>query len=60
MVFKYVIGVYLLCLRYQGDALTSAEHMEEDEDTTRAIPPWVELEYAVCKRLLVVQEGQEG
>ena len=24
------------------------EHMEEDEETTKAIPPWVELEYAVC------------
>jgi ribosome biogenesis SPOUT family RNA methylase Rps3 len=22
--------------------------MEEDEETTKAIPPWVELEYAVC------------
>jgi len=22
------------------------EHMEEDEETTKAIPPWVELEYA--------------
>jgi hypothetical protein len=26
------------------------EHMEEDEETSKAIPPWVELEYAVCKR----------
>jgi len=24
-----------------------AEHMEEDEQTSKAIPPWVELEYAV-------------
>ena len=23
------------------------EHMEEDEETPKAIPPWVELEYAV-------------
>ncbi|KAF8961437.1 SAM-dependent RNA methyltransferase [Flammula alnicola] len=27
------------------------EHMEEDEDTTKAIPPWVELEYAHMRML---------
>lgn len=25
------------------------EHMEEDEETPKAIPPWVELEYAVSQ-----------
>ena len=28
-------------------AAVDAEHMEEDEETSRAIPRWVELEYAV-------------
>jgi ribosome biogenesis SPOUT family RNA methylase Rps3 len=27
------------------------EHMEEDEETTKAIPPWVELEYAHMRTL---------
>ncbi|KAF9477664.1 DUF431-domain-containing protein [Pholiota conissans] len=27
------------------------EHMEEDEETTKAIPPWVELEYAHMRML---------
>ncbi|KAH0578737.1 hypothetical protein H2248_003862 [Termitomyces sp. 'cryptogamus'] len=27
------------------------EHMEEDEDTTRSIPPWVELEYSHMRAL---------
>ncbi|GLB39602.1 putative predicted SAM-dependent RNA methyltransferase [Lyophyllum shimeji] len=27
------------------------EHMEEDEDTARSIPPWVELEYAHMRTL---------
>ncbi|KAI0343018.1 DUF431-domain-containing protein [Trametopsis cervina] len=27
------------------------EHMEEDEDTSRAIPPWVELEYKHMRTL---------
>lgn len=25
----------------------AVEHMEDDEDTEQAIPPWVELEYKV-------------
>ena len=26
-----------------------SEHMEDDDETSKVIPPWVELEYAVCK-----------
>ena len=26
--------------------LPHAEHMEEDDDTTKVVPPWVQLEYA--------------
>lgn len=26
--------------------------MEDDEETTRSIPPWVELEYTVCSRII--------
>lgn len=55
MSFKYVIGkdVFEYTSPYTKMVL---EHMEEDEDTTRAIPPWVELEYAVCKRPITPQD----
>jgi len=33
------------------------EHMEEDEETTKAIPPWVELEYAHM-RILAGQDAK--
>jgi hypothetical protein len=37
----------LPCIRVSFHRLCVTEHMEEDDHTPRAIPPWVELEYAV-------------
>lgn len=50
MGFTYVIGefgVFLCALRSKMQYIT--EHMEEDENTSRAIPKWVELEYSVSR-----------
>ena len=30
--------------------LSTQEHMEDDDETTRTIPPWVNLEYSVRYR----------
>lgn len=43
-------SVAVFSLRYDPQMLKRyTEHMEEDEETTKAIPPWVELEYAVSR-----------
>ena len=45
----YVIGSCLLSAIRPQILKKYTEHMEEDEETTKAIPPWVELEYAVSR-----------
>jgi hypothetical protein len=49
MAFSYVIGksVTMQLISSSHARNINTEHMEEDEETTKAIPPWVELEYAV-------------
>jgi hypothetical protein len=48
MPFTYVIGELSFLSSLETIQMSfSLEHMEDDEETTKAIPPWVELEYAV-------------
>jgi hypothetical protein len=47
MGFVYVIGKTGTELRRTDSEAIIKEHMEDDDDTVKAIPPWVELEYAV-------------
>lgn len=42
--YKYVIGTLLSPPMSPADPF--AEHMEDDDDTTKVVPPWVQLEYA--------------
>ena len=48
---QYIIGMFPCHLSlFQGPTdYPGLEHMEEDEETPKAIPPWVELEYAVSQ-----------
>ncbi|KAJ2919755.1 hypothetical protein MD484_g654, partial [Candolleomyces efflorescens] len=50
MGFNYVIGQNYL---YDAEKVLKLviEHMEEDEESSKAIPPWVELEYAHMRTL---------
>jgi hypothetical protein len=48
MGFSYVIGELSNShFLTKKDQPFESEHMEEDEETQKSIPPWVELEYAV-------------
>ena len=48
MSVKYVIGTLPLYLPEEYcSSVFIVEHMEDDEETSKAIPEWVELEYCV-------------
>ena len=50
MGFKYVIGLFVneeVNVNSTANRWILLEHMEEDEETSRAVPKWVELEYKV-------------
>jgi len=54
MGFNYVIGTPTCCASFTKHTQLLIEHMEEDEETPKSIPPWVELEYAVCLNSIFV------
>lgn len=43
----YIIGEVPNNIYYLRSAKFSTEHMEEDDEDTKVIPEWVELEYRV-------------
>ena len=56
MGFNYVIGTSTGCASSTKPTKLLIEHMEEDEETPKSIPPWVELEYAVCLNSIFISK----